>query len=88
MAAASAAAFRKEMTMTTIWDDCIRLRKSLHKTQADVAAELGITQSAVAQFERHEMRSFKILTWYIHHGLYSADWYEGSYGFDRKETKR
>ena len=48
---------------------CRDLRETLELTQADVAADLNITVSAVSRFEGGSRQSIYILSWYVDHGL-------------------
>ena len=48
---------------------CRDLRETLELTQADVAADLNVTVSAVSRFEGGSRQSIYILSWYIDHDL-------------------
>ena len=48
---------------------CKRLRKSLSKTQLDVANETGYSFKSISAFENGRVNNAIILLWYINHGL-------------------
>lgn len=59
---------------------CKRLRRSLCKTQSDVANETGYTSKSISAFENGRVNNALILMWYINHGL------EGSVTSGDKKT--
>ena len=48
---------------------CKNLRRSLSKTQTDVANETGYTSKSISAFENGRVNNAIILLWYINHGL-------------------
>ena len=52
---------------------CKRLRRSLSKTQLDVANETGYTSKSISAFENGRVNNAIILLWYINHGLEGDD---------------
>lgn len=48
---------------------CKRLRKSLSKTQTDVANDTGYSFKSISAFENGRANNAIILLWYINHGL-------------------
>lgn len=48
---------------------CKRLRKSLSKTQSDVANDTGYSFKSISAFENGRANNAIILLWYINHGL-------------------
>lgn len=59
---------------------CKSLRRSLSKTQSDVANETGYTSKSISAFENGRVNNAIILLWYINHGL------EGGLNHGNKET--
>lgn len=57
----------------TIQGICRRYRAVLGKTLMDVAADTGYSLENIAAFERGRNSNFRILLWYIDHGL-NNDW--------------
>ena len=52
---------------------CKRLRKSLSKTQLDVANDTGYSFKSISAFENGRVNNAIILLWYINHGLEGSE---------------
>lgn len=66
--------------LKTLGRKCRSLRRSLSKTQSDVANETGYTSKSISAFENGRVNNAIILLWYINHGL------EGGLNHGKSET--
>lgn len=48
---------------------CIKFRHEMGYTQAQVASELGYSQTNISEFESGRSSSFRVLLWYLGKGL-------------------
>lgn len=49
--------------------ECALFRKEIHKTQKDVASDIGVCNSLISAFEQGKINSILPLLWYIDNGI-------------------